>query len=242
MRRSAPTTRSRGFTLIELIIAGIIAALLTAATTYTVSRALAAKTVARGRQQALVRADAAVALLAREATSIVRSDDPTAVLVKIVNQTATDEAGVQRADDELLIFNESLRPVRPASEQAEGGEYESQFRIIREPGSPPTLWQRRDPGVDEYYDAGGVAKPLVEHIVALDLAVFDGAEWVGAWDSDELGIPLGLRVTISAESDDGRAVVERHAVISFDRTPLPISVEETMEDLEGLMGATGGGA
>jgi hypothetical protein len=226
--------------LIELIIAGVIAALLTAATTYTVSRALDAKTAARGRQQALGRADAALAHLTREAAAIVRAEDPMAVLVKVVSRNTTDDNGVERADDELLLFNERLRPVRPASEQAEGGEYESQFRIIREPDEPPTLWHRRDPGVDEYFDAGGVAKPLVEHIVALDVKVFDGAEWIGAWDSDELGIPLGLRFQVTATSDDGRAVLQRRAVVSFDRTPLPISVDEELEELEGVLGAGGG--
>ncbi len=241
MRSPTAPSRRSGFTLIELIIAGVIAALLTASTTYTVSRALSAKTVARGRQQATVRAEAALAHISREAAAIVRAEDPAAVLVRISNQTTTDDSGTQRADDELLLFTESLRPVRPASEQAEGAEYESQFRIIREPGSPPTLWQRRDPVVDEFYDAGGVAKPLVEYIVALDLAAFDGAEWASRWDSDEVGLPLGLRVSVTAISDDGRAVIERRAVIAFDRTPLPISIDDELESFEGMLGGEGGG-
>ncbi|MCK4871980.1 MAG: hypothetical protein KAS72_04565 [Phycisphaerales bacterium] len=228
------------FTLIELIVAGIIAALLTGATTYTVSRAVEARTISRGRQQAHGRADAALARITREASAILRNREPSAVLVRVRDGDATDDMGRSWSDDELLLFARNLHPVRPDSDQAEGGDYESQFRIEREAGRPAVLWHRRDPVIDEIYDGGGVASPIAEHVVGLEFSVFDGAGWQDSWDSDNLGVPLGLRITVIATSDDGRAIVQRRGIVSFDRTPLPYKMSDALESL-GVMDAQEGG-
>ena len=233
-KRTGNMRAGYGFTLIELIVAGIIAALLTMATTFTVSRAAEARTVARGRQQAQVRSGAAAARISREAADILRDVDPAAVMVHIRNHDTSDFEGRRYPDDELLLFSHSLRRARPDSDFPEGDEYETQFRIIREDGLPPVLWERRDPVIDEVVDGGGVAMPVAGHILGLDVKAYDGGDWYNTWDSDTLGLPLGLRIEVIAESDDGRAVVRRRVVVSFDRTPLPVSVSGALEELLGI--------
>jgi hypothetical protein len=120
----------------------------------------------------------------------------------------------------LLIFNTRLREIHPSDYTGEGIEYETQFRI-EEDDYGPILWQRRDVVPDEFPLGGGVATPLVEGVVSLLIEVYDGEQWFQAWDSDLDGLPLAVRVTVSASGHrPGQDVYD--APIAILRTVIPI--------------------
>lgn len=64
--------RSRGFTLVEVIVGSIVLAIVTGATTAAVSNLTRAKSVSAARQQAMERAHTAAAMIATDALRLVR--------------------------------------------------------------------------------------------------------------------------------------------------------------------------
>jgi hypothetical protein len=141
--------------------------------------------------------------------------------------------------DELLIYNNRLRPMKRDDYQGEGGEYESQYRV--EPGSD-VLWMRRDAVPDENGEGGGMAIPIVDGVVAVSIEAYDGESWYPDWDSDTMGLPWALRVSVTAAGGptDGvdalnlPPVVTLRTQIAIDRIVPPPEDEEAMESEDGL--------
>ncbi|MAJ45942.1 MAG: hypothetical protein CBC35_01320 [Planctomycetes bacterium TMED75] len=140
--------------------------------------------------------------------------------------------------DELLLFTVSLRAVRPIDYEGEGQEYESQFRI-GEDHTGTALWQRRDAVLDEWCDAGGIASPVANGIISLEIQAYDGESWFDEWDSDIDGLPWALRVSVTASGnelgvdplEDGIPQVTLRTQIAIDRIiPPPPEEEDDEED------------
>jgi prepilin-type N-terminal cleavage/methylation domain-containing protein len=205
----------RGFTLVELIVAGVIIALIGSGIVTALSNMVRAKNKSVGRQQAFARADAAGAKVAVDLASVVRSADLQGCRVMV-----TDGGAGPNQRDGLMVLMRSLRPVRGGEEMPEGGEYEAQYRID---GGGPTagLWRRVDPGFDLAQDGGGVASLLAAGVISFSVEASDGVTWFDGWDSDMDGLPHAVRVTIRAQSDDAKAEATVRRVVAIDRVPTP---------------------
>lgn len=218
---SSPRARGRAFTLIELIVATLLAAGIAAASTIAISRAIRAREAGEARQTATMRAAACVDRIALDIQNLVRSGDLYDARVLLVDSGA----GALRAQrDELLLFSFSGRRVRSASEQNEGAVYEIQYRL-QDPPAPTdtgyTLWRRADPVPDDVPDGGGIASPIVRGVAALSIEAFNGAAWLTNWDSDRDGYPHALRVAALARDDRmPYAEVWLRRTIAIDRTPV----------------------
>lgn len=226
---SSRSARS-GFTLIEVLIATILIAIISGAIYVSVAQTMRARDRSQARAEASARAVAAADLIAADARSALRSADLLECRVLI---TRAGKAGAGR--DGVLFFGHMRGPVRPTSNQAEGDECEVQFRVEPDPsplrasdgGERVALWRRVDPVTDEYPDAGGVAVALVDGLRSLTIqATADGSAWVDDWDSDQSGMPHAVRIIVTAADDAGRHVATARRVIAFDRVPLPSEVEE----------------
>lgn len=216
------------FSLIELIVATLIAAAIAGAVTVSLSQALRARTSSEARQEAFARAAAVVDRVALDAQNLVRSGDLFDARVLLVDSEGADLAGQH---DEVLFFSHSSRQARPVSEQNEGGAYEVQYRLESSPDPAAkgyVLWRRADPVPDETPDGGGIATPIVQGVTALSIEAFDGTSWLPSWDSDRDGYPHALRITALALSDG-----ERHAesaarrTVAIDRVPIPYATVST---------------
>ncbi len=225
------SARRRGFTLIELIAASVIAAVLAGAATMSIRRLADSRDRSAQRQAAMESVHSITRIIARDMANIVRDTTLIDTIVRIDDTTGSSPE--QR--DELLLFARSMRPVRP--EQAEDGGYresgnhEIHYRLKSDPQVRGVLWRRSDPIVDENYEGGGVAVPLGTHIVSLDFEAFNGTAWEAAWDSDKDGLPHALRVTCRGIVPQTGALVVARATVALDRIPLPFDpeVDETYD-------------
>lgn len=224
-----------GFTLVEVVVAAVVCAMIAAATATAVGQIARVKEQSVARRQAHARADAAASRMALDAVAAVRHHDLRFVKVQVIDGGA--------GPDQLLVLTRSLRKVR-GDDAAEGGIYEVQYRVApRSAIDPtPTLWRRADPAFDPSLDGGGVAEPAVVGVRELSIAATDGRAWFDAWDSDADGVPHGLRITAVGVSDDGKVTAVARRAVSLDQVPVPPETEEagTTTGSGSSAGTTGG--
>ena len=211
----------RGFTIIELVVAIIIAAIISGAVASSLSQLSRARDVSRIRMTASRRATDALESIRRDVQSTLRSDDLFDTRLRLAPEVARTSIGeVDR--DQLLLFATRLRPIRSIDYSGEGSEYETQYRI-EEDRDGAALWRRRDAVPDEFEDAGGIAQSVGDGVIGVRFEAFDGQSWVQDWDSDVDGLPISIRATVTAcgvrPSEDAFADPRSFAVM---RTEIPI--------------------
>ena len=211
----------RGFTIIELVVAIIIAAIISGAVASSLSQLSRARDVSRIRMTASRRATDALESIRRDVQSTLRSDDLFDTRLRMAPEVARTSTGeVDR--DQLLLFATRLRPIRSIDYSGEGSEYETQYRI-EEDRDGAALWRRRDAVPDEFEDAGGIAQSVGDGVIGVRFEAFDGQSWVQDWDSDVDGLPISIRATVTAcgvrPSEDAFADPRSFAVM---RTEIPI--------------------
>ncbi|MGP1347846.1 MAG: type II secretion system protein GspJ [Phycisphaerales bacterium] len=241
-------SRPTGFTLIELIVAGVVAALVAAAAAVGLSQSLRARTAVDAHAEAQRRADLAAEFLRRDLQGTLRDGDLFYVMLRITDRG--DALRSQSEFDEILFFARSDRRVRSIDTQPESGEYEIQYRAAPGPsiGGEPlpgfsapaqprrrsradaaalpiptahTLWRRADPMPDDVPEGGGVVEPVTEGITRLAITAFDGQRWQSEWDSDSDGLPHAVRIVIEARDDTARATATAIRTVAIDRVPVP---------------------
>jgi hypothetical protein len=234
--RIASNHHRRGFTLVELLVAGVITAFVLGSVSMSLAQIGRSRSTSKLRFDAHLRADAALSNLRRDVMTVTRTDDLFYTRLLLLDDAV--RAGPEVFDrDELVVFNTRLRPLRDISFNGEGFEYETQLRIA-EDDYGPVLWQRRDPLPDQYSLGGGVASPLVEGVVGLSIQAYDGDLWYEQWDSDIDGLPQAVRITVIASGHRGasdvysapRAVLR--TVIPIDRVLVPRDQYPTEEEEE----------
>jgi len=245
LRIRVPRQPARGFTLVEMIVAMTITVMVLGTVSFCLSRISHARNIGKLRLDAHARADAALNMLRREIASVVRSDDLFHTKLLIRDGSAGD---IHR--DTILVFNTRLRPVRSLEAfTGEGLEYESQFRIEQDEWGP-VLWHRRAIFPDAYPEAGGTLFPAVEGIVSLSIEALDweNRRWYEDWDSDITGLPLAVRVTVTAsghrpgEHPLDAPLATLRTVIAIDRVPPPRDIYDQIEkELDELEAEEGGG-
>lgn len=216
MSRSSPR---RGFTLVELIVAVVVGAVVAGATTTAMVSFIRGKARAVARHEAFRRAETAASRMALDIQAAVRDRDLTVCRIAV-----TDSGGGAFESDGLLLFTRSLAPVRGLQGVPEGADREVQYKLFPSStglSNSMTLWRRCQPGVDDYSDAGGVATPVVDGVASLSIRACDEANWFDTWDSDSLGFPHAVSVTVVGVSSDGTVSAPARRIIALDRTPLP---------------------
>ncbi len=237
-RHSDIRRRRGGFTLIEVLLASIIATFVLGSIALTMTQLSRLKETSKLRLDAHLRAEAALNALRRDVASVIRSDDLYWTRLLIREGTVISPMGVDLMRDEILVFNNRLSAIQDLNFSGEGTQYETQYRIEETPLGT-MLWQRRDPVPDENPLAGGIATPLVESVIAMKLEAYDGYEWTSQWDSDERGLPLAVRVTVmasgarSAETLYDGPFAQLRTVVPIDRVLPPLdAMKPTKEELE----------
>jgi uncharacterized membrane protein YgcG len=223
---------------VELIVAAVVGVLVAAGTATAISQMYRARNHSRAHQQAFQRADVAAARIALDLASSLRRSDPVQQCIRITNGGGP---GAER--DELLVLMSSMRPLRGAEGEAEGDEYEVQYRIEPTLDGKESLWRRVDIGHDDYIDGGGIATPIAGNVSALSfLATDQSGEWIEQWDSDADGLPHAVKVLVTATADDGRTVATAIRLVAIDRVPLPPPLPTETEEETGETGGSSSGS
>ncbi len=227
--RSIPASRAGGFTIVEVIAASVVITLVAGGTVMALGRSIKSRDAATARYEAFTRASAAAEAIARDLQSAAREPDLVRTKVGVLSG---GDLGSER--DQLLLTVESSRPIRaPRPDgtmiQPEAPTAEVHYRLqnaatgFDAPGTL-TLWRRADPLPDRFPDAGGVAAPIVPGIISLSVQASDGIEWLDRWDSDSLGYPRLIRVTVTAMAGSPSRLVTARRTVAIDRVPLPGSM------------------
>jgi len=234
-----------GFTIVELLIAGVIAAMVFSVLAVSMTQIVQAKNISKERLDAHLRANAALKNLRRDLISTLRRDDLFFTRLVLEDQ-ATDTPQGELDRDEILLFNHRLRASREIDYNGEGVEYETAYRIDEDEWGP-VLWQRRDAMPDQYPTAGGITTPIAEGVVGLRIEAWDGDQWEEHWDSDYDGLPHALRITVTASGHiPGQPVFDAplaklRTIVPLERIPPPDDVMEyrLQEELAMLNGEEG---
>ncbi len=256
MRRRSPSASRRGFTLAELVVAGLIAAIVVGAIGASLSQLARSRTVSRVRLDSHLRTSMALDRIRREVQAAIRSDDLFDSRLLIIDDTASAPVG-DLDRDELLVFNTKVRPVRERTYSGDGQEWETHLRV-EEDDIGSALWMRTDAVPDDVDRGGGMAEPIMSGIIGLKFEAYDGMIWRDEWDSDIDGMPWAIRVTISGTGrpdgedpfEDPRDLLSLSTVVPLDRVPPPyVPVDPSAQPsgegaagAGGLAGAGGGGA
>ena len=208
------------------MVAGMMATIVLGGITISLSQLGSAKAVSRQRLEAFSRCDTAIRTLRRDIITTLRRGDlfNTRLLISDATHRFQGEIVDQ---DELLVFDGSLRANKEIDFNGEGMEYETQFRI--EPNDVSSaLWKRRDAILDDNPIGGGMVTPIADGIIALQIEAFDGLSWFTQWDSDESGIPHAIRISVS--STGMKNANESHAPIVTLRTIVPLDRVRSPDD------------
>jgi len=208
------------------MVAGMMATIVLGGITISLSQLGSAKAVSRQRLEAFSRCDTAIRTLRRDIITTLRRGDlfNTRLLISDATHRFQGEIVDQ---DELLVFDGSLRANKEIDFNGEGMEYETQFRI--EPNDVSSaLWKRRDAILDDNPIGGGMVIPIADGIIALQIEAFDGLSWFTQWDSDESGIPHAIRISVS--STGMKNANESHAPIVTLRTIVPLDRVRSPDD------------
>ena len=225
----------RGFTLIELLVASMMAVIVLGGITTSLSQLGSAKSISRQRLEAFSRCDAALHTLRKDVISILRRDDLFDTRLLITNETGKFQSQ-NVSKDELLLFNGNLRANKEIDFNGEGLEYETQFRL-EDNDISSALWKRRDPILDDNPIGGGIATPIADGIISVEFEAFDGASWASEWDSDDLGIPHAIRITVIASGMEyygemHAPLITLRTIVPIDRVMSPADIFVPSDDLE----------
>ena len=90
------------------------------------------------------------------------------------------------------------------------------------------LWKRRDAILDDNPIGGGMATPISNGVIALQIEAFDGFSWFTQWDSDVYGIPHAIRITVTATGME--SLEEKDAPLVTLRTIVPLDRYQSPDD------------
>ncbi len=219
MRRSNPS--QRGFTLLELVVAGVVAAIVLASIGASLSQIAKSRAMAKVRLSSSLRANTAMERIRKELQQAIRSDDMLNTRV-LVTSDRTDSPVGDLDRDQILVYTTKILPVRKREYSGEGMEHEVQCRV-EEDDAGSALWIRTDAVPDENEHGGGQALPVMDGVIGLNVEAFDGASWFDEWDSDVNGMPWALRVTVSTGgAPDGSDLFEHEHDLMSLRTTVPL--------------------
>lgn len=233
----------RGFTLVELIIAGIIAVIVVGTLGTSLSQLARARASSKVRLNAHLRANTALEKIRRELQQVIRSDNLIDTRILLTGDSVNSPIGDLPRND-VLIYSTKLSPVRNKTYEGDGIEHEVQLRVTDDE-SGSALWMRSDSVPDDNEGGGGKAAPMMDGIIGLYIEASDGTDWYDSWDSDINGLPVALRVTVSSAGDaqgadffaDSRELMSLRTIVPIDRVPPPYE-EPPAED---PASAAGGG-
>lgn len=210
-RRASSGTRSRGFTLLEVIIAVAVTAFIGLTLSYAFNSTAGAKEVMESQAERYRMLRTAMNRMEREISGAFISDRYDAKRYRDAFDRPSNFVGTR----EKLLFT-SLAHQRLYADAKESDQMvvEYQIKPSTEKGkrSRNDLFRREKPLLEERMDRGGTEDVLFEGAKKIEFQYWDTEkkQWIDEWDTrraEKKGIlPTRVKFTLTAEDETGREV------------------------------------
>jgi general secretion pathway protein J len=199
--------RQRGFTLIEVLIAVGITAVVGAMALGAFSRSAAARQAVEEQDERVGGARAALGRMAREVSAAFLSDHFDRQRFR---DRPTVFKGRDGGDRDTLLFA-TMAHTRTVRDARESDQSVVEYYLDPDPEIPgeQALFRREKLRIDDEPDRGGVKSLLLHHVVAFDVAYWDWQkqEWVRDWSTapgDRPLLPPRVRMKLTLRMPDGK--------------------------------------
>jgi general secretion pathway protein J len=200
--------RARGFTLVEVMIAASITAVIGVLVAGSFQRAAWARELAEAQDQRFTGARMALTRMSREVSEAFLSDQYDA---KRFRERLTVFRGRDRGDEDELLFA-TMSHLRLQRDVKESDQAVVEYSVDRDPNHPGerALFRREKPRIDDEPERGGSRAVVLEHVKGFDVQYWNWQkdEWIREWDSsgtDHSGfLPTRVRFRVKLGMPDGR--------------------------------------
>jgi general secretion pathway protein J len=200
--------RARGFTLLEVMIAASLTAVIGVLVAGSFQRAAAARDIAEAQEQRFTGARLALTRMAREVSQAFLSDQFDA---RRFRERPTVFRGKDRGDEDELLFA-TMSHVRLQRDVKESDQAVVEYTVDRDPGNPGerALFRREKARIDDEPERGGSRALVLEHVKGFDVQYWNWQkdEWIREWDSSRSEhssfLPTRVRFRVKLALPDGR--------------------------------------
>lgn len=207
-RRAMSSRRSRGFTLIEVLIASAVLAGMGALTFGSFRQAYEQKRAIEAAQERDAQVRAALDLMVTELSHAFLSDHYDR---KRYRERPTFFKGQDRGRRDELNFT-ALAHQRLEIDAKVSDQAAFRYWVDRDPDNrtDEALFRRVNPVIDEEAERKGVSAVLCEGVRGFDVEYWDGRkqEWVNEWDAArperQGGLPSRIRITLTVADENGK--------------------------------------
>ena len=215
-------TRARGFTLVEIMIAVGITAIMGVMVMGAFQRAYAAKDLTEGEEERYGSARVALTRMARELSQAFLSDHYDR---KRYRDPPTTFRGKDQGDRDDLLFT-TMTHQRLVRDAKESDQAVVEYSVESDPdhAGEQVLLRREKPRIDDQPERGGTKAVVCEHVTSFDVQYWDWKkqEWAREWvtNSAERGnlLPTRVRVRLGVKMPDGKErVFETQARVAMIR-------------------------
>jgi len=201
-------TPARGLTLIEVLIASAITAIIGALVAGSFARAGGARDLAEAQDQRFTGARLTLTRMARELSQAYLSEHYDH---KRFRDRPTLFRGTDRGDEDEVLFTTFSHP-RLVRDAKESDQAVVEYAVAPDPGWPGerSLWRREKAHIDDDPERGGSRAVVLEHVKGFDVQYWDykKEEWVREWDTAQAErgafLPTRVRVRLRLSMPDGK--------------------------------------
>jgi len=205
--------RTRGFTLLEVLVATVIATFVAVTAVGTLRAVTRSREKVEANLAALGEVRFAGAMIRKDLHSLYR--DTNQKNVKLVGLVTETEKNMTSVLTFLSVTRAKARPGR-----AEGDVFEVEY-FLQQKEEQSLLMRRMDPYPYEREEKGGLICVVAEQIKSFQARFYDPdeGEWATEWPEDAGRLPRMVEVKLVASDPEGRNFVTDTFIVSFPRWP-----------------------
>lgn len=215
--------RRTGFTLVEIIVATVIGAMVALTAVGTLRTITSGKNKIENVTAAAAELRFAADMLTTDLNNLYRDVDSRQV--RLISVVETKDTG---PTSRLLLRSAGRIKARP--DQPEGDVYELEYFLAEQddeaepadkaqPADRMLLMRRVFPNPVGAEDPGGLVTAVAENVVSFNLMYFDGEQWTNEWPEGMTELPKLMDVSIASRALDNKKVLTSSFLINFARWP-----------------------
>lgn len=199
--------KSRGFTLVEIMVASVIGAFIAAVTVGTLKAVSASAQMVNDNIEAAAEMRFASKRITTDLVNLYRDVDFRNT--KFIGFVDSEQAGSR-----LIFYTVNRAKARAA--EPEGDVYEVEYYITAD-DEKSYLMRRVWPNPEKDIDGSGILTTIAEGIDIFNVRYFDGQQWVGEWDEERRNVPELVEVTFASKPGEKKEAVMKSFFVNFVR-------------------------